>query len=452
MKFSSSIKKVYKTDILVIGSGSAGAMAAIAASSGKYKVTIVERYGFPGGTSTQMLDTFYGFFTPSDTPKKIIGGLPDLVVNELLKSGNIFLRPNTYGAGTGVNYNPEKLKEVWDKLLISNGIKIFYHTTLVGVENKGETSTCIFFNKGIGFFAIMAKCIIDASGDADYCHWAGISYEKAGEKESAQSMTTTFRMSNVDLDEFEAAGGKNMLKEKMGEAYVSGKHPLPRKEGSAHEMCQPKCISTVAVKVVDFDPLDPEGITKAEMEGRRQSFVFEDFFRAEIPGYQNSKIIGLSNQIGIRETRRVYGEYRLTKEDCMTAKQFDDQVFLCGAPIEDHRKSPDGKSETFWQYVPNGGAYGVPYRTLVPKNTSNVWVAGRCFSATHDAHASCRSMAQTMSMGQAVGFAAVQSLDTDCEANNIDINKLQDTLIERGTILEQPDKVADISRNGWKNN
>jgi hypothetical protein len=452
MNFSSSIAKSFKTDILVIGSGSSGSMAAIAAAKGKYKVTIVERYGFPGGSSTQMLDTFYGFFTPSENPKKIVGGLPDVVVNELNRSGNIFLRPNTYGAGTGVNYNPEKLKEVWDKLLVKGGVQTIYHSTLVGVEGTGEISTCIFFNKGMGFFSIRAKRVIDASGDADYCHWAGLPYEKAGEIELAQSMTTTFRMSNVDLEEFNAAGGKNMLKEKMKESYESGKYSLPRKEGSAHEMCQPKCISTVAVKVVDFDPLDPEGITKAEIEGRRQAFIFEDFFRAEVSGYQNAKIIGLSNQIGVRETRRVYGEYRLTKEDCMTAKQFKDQILLCGAPIEDHRKSADGTSETFWEYIPNGGSYGVPYGTLIPKESQNTWVVGRCFSASHDAHASCRSMAQTMGMGQAAGFAAIQSLDTDSGAKNIDINVLQNTLLLHGSILELPDKVADTSRNGWANN
>jgi len=452
MNFSSSIAKSFKTDILVIGSGSSGSMAAIAAAKGKYKVTIVERYGFPGGSSTQMLDTFYGFFTPSENPKKIVGGLPDVVVNELNRSGNIFLRPNTYGAGTGVNYNPEKLKEVWDKLLVKGGVQTIYHSTLVGVEGTGEISTCIFFNKGMGFFSIRAKRVIDASGDADYCHWAGLPYEKAGKIELAQSMTTTFRMSNVDLEEFNAAGGKNMLKEKMKESYESGKYSLPRKEGSAHEMCQPKCISTVAVKVVDFDPLDPEGITKAEIEGRRQAFIFEDFFRAEVSGYQNAKIIGLSNQIGVRETRRVYGEYRLTKEDCMTAKQFKDQILLCGAPIEDHRKSADGTSETFWEYIPNGGSYGVPYGTLIPKESQNTWVVGRCFSASHDAHASCRSMAQTMGMGQAAGFAAIQSLDTDSGAKNIDINVLQNTLLLHGSILELPDKVADTSRNGWANN
>ena len=452
MNFSRAITKAYRTDILIIGSGSAGATAAIAASNGKYKVTVVERYGFPGGTSTQMLDTFYGFFTPSDPPKKIIGGIPHTIVDSLDRSGNVFLRPNTYGAGTGVNYNPEKLKQVWDNILLASRVQILYHATLVGVESTGETSVCIFFHKGMGFFSITAKRVIDASGDADYCHWADIPYERAGDKEPAQSMTTTFRMANVEQQEYEAAGGKKMMKEKMAKAYEKGTHPLPRKEGSAHEMCQPKCISTVAVKVVDLDPLDAEGITKAEIEGRRQAFVFEDFFRAEVPGYQNAKIISLSHQIGVRETRRVFGEYRLTREDCMSSKTFDDQIFLCGAPIEDHRKSGAGGSETFWQYVPNGGVYGVPYRTIVPKQSQNTWAVGRCFSATHDAHASCRSMAQTMSMGQAAGLAAIVSLDTDQNAKNIDFNQLQDALTAEGAILQMPDKVADTSRNGWKNN
>src|SRR5690606_25566497 len=122
------------------------------------------------------------------------------------------------------------------------------------------------------------------------------------------------------------------------------------------------------------------------------------------------------------------------------------------APIEGHRKSADGHSETFWQYVPIGGVYGVPYRTLIPKNSRNIWVVGRCFSATHDAHASCRSMAQTMSMGQAAGFGAVLSLDRDCEAGKIDIKTLQDTIIEHGAVLQSPSKVADTSRDGWDKN
>ncbi|MEX2594928.1 MAG: FAD-dependent oxidoreductase [Anditalea sp.] len=442
-----------ETDILVVGAGSAGCIAALAARhSQKYKVMLVERYGFPGGTSTQMLDTFYGFFTPGEAPKKIVAGLPDAIVNELNKTGDIFLRPNTYGAGTGVNYNPERLKHVWDQKIIGAGIRFLLHTTLVDVAmEEAEKISCILWNKG-GFYKVKAKRVIDASGDADFCHLAGFPYEVAGESEPAQSMTTTFRMSNVNLEKFKQSGGKQMLREKMTSALKTGKHPLPRKEGSVHEMCQPGCVSTVAVKVGDLRALQAEELTQAEIEGRRQAFIYEDFFRQEVPGYEASKIIGLSHQIGVRETRRVYGESRLTKEDCLSGHMPEDRVLLCGAPIEDHRKGKNGEDETFWQYIPDHGVYGVPYGTIVPKGSERAWVVGRCFSATHDAHASCRSMAQTMSMGQAAGLAAVLSLDTDMAAYNLETAKLQAKLVQAGAVLEFPHVLADTSRNGWVNN
>lgn len=447
-----SIPLLSSTDILVIGSGSAGAVAAITAGmQKKCSVTIIERYGFAGGTSTQMLDTFYGFFTPGQAPKKVVGGIPDVIVNALDKTGDIFLRPNTYGAGTGVNYNPEKLKLVWDTLLQNAGVNYLLHTILVDVVSTGEINTCIVWNKS-GFFKINARRVIDASGDADFCHLAGLKYETAGESEPAQSMTTTFRMSNVDLDEYEKAGGKKMLAKKMNEAVDTGKHPLPRKEGSAHAMNAEKCISTVAVKVSGLSALKIKELTSAEIEGRRQAFIYETFFKEEVPGYQHASIIGLSHQIGVRETRRVYGNFWLTKEDCMNANVPTDSIFLCGAPIEDHRQGNDGESETYWQYVPGQGVYGVPYGTIVPENSDTVWVAGRCFSATHDAHASCRSMAQTMSMGQAAGLAAVQSLAQDCSASTIDVKTLQEHLLQLGAILELPDKMADTNKDGWKNN
>lgn len=444
-----NLKKIEQTDILIIGAGSAGCLAALAAASTKkYKVLLVERYGFLGGTSTQMLDTFYGFFTPGEIPKKIVGGLPDQVVNKLDGLGEIFLRPNTYGAGTGVNYNPERLKQVWDELLVHAGVDILLHTILIDVipQSSGKYE-CIFWNKS-GFWSITAQRVIDTSGDADFCHLAGFEYETAGELEPAQSMTTTFRMANVDLDEYEKAGGKKMLMNVMAQTN----HPLPRKEGSAHAMNIEKCISTVAVKVGGLSALKAAELTKAEIEGRRQAFIFEQFFRQEVPGYAHSKIIGLSNQIGVRETRRVYGKHRLTKEECMDAKVPDDSIFLCGAPIEDHRQGQNGESETVWQYIPGSGVYGVPYGTIVPKTSDTVWVAGRCFSATHDAHASCRSMAQTMSMGTAAGLAAVQSLEKDESAGDINVAVLRETLHRTGCILEEPAKKAFTGKDEWKLN
>ncbi|GJM64486.1 FAD-dependent oxidoreductase [Persicobacter diffluens] len=440
------------TDILVIGSGSAGAVASIAAAQSDYKVMLVERLGFAGGTSTQMLDTFYGFFTPGESPWKIVGGIPDWVVNRLIESGDIFLRPNTYGAGTGVNYNPERLKRVWDELFLSHGVDVIYHSTLIGVEPYGEQQKCLFFHKGVGVFEVICKRVIDASGDADYCHWKGHDYEKAGEQEVAQSMTTTFRMANVDLRKFEEAGGKKMLKEKMHLAVESGKHPLPRKEGSAHEMNVMGCVSTVAVKVAGHDALDPQSLTLAEIEGRRQAFIFEAFFRDMVPGYEHSKIIGLSTQIGVRETRRVYGKYRLSMDDFDQRRQFEDQILICGAPVEDHRSTPDGGSETFWKYIPDQGTYGIPYGCIVPEKSQTDWVVGRCFSATHQAHASCRSMGQTMSMGQAAGLSAVLSLEQDCGAWDINRGTLCDRLLKLGAVLESPSEIAQTDRNAWTKN
>lgn len=243
-----------------------------------------------------------------------------------------------------------------------------------------------------------------------------------------------------------------MLKEKMKEAFENHTYFLPRKEGSAHEMVQPGCISTVAVKVAGMSALNAEELTMAEIEGRRQAFEYERFFRDKVPGYGNSKIIGLSHQIGVRETRRVFGEHRLTKEECLAALVPATSVFLCGAPIEDHRKGNEGEDETHWEYIPGTGIYGVPYRTLIPEGSKVVWVAGRCFSATHDAHASCRSMAQTMSMGQAAGTAAALSLVSDCSSGDTDVNLLRKELAEMGAVLEIPSRTADMSRNGWKNN
>ncbi|MDZ7720562.1 MAG: FAD-dependent oxidoreductase [Balneolaceae bacterium] len=449
----SNIPVMAEVDILVIGGGSAGSLAALAAvENGNHNVMLIERYGYLGGTSTQMLDTFYGFFTPGDAPKKIVSGIPDRIVNLLDETDDVFLRPNTYGAGTGVTYNPERLKWIWDHQMLQAGVNVHLHTMLVDVEKStGDETICVVWHKS-GFHKIRARRIIDCSGDADFCHMADFPYEIAGEKEPAQSMTTTFRMANVDLEKFRKAGGKQMMKQKMEEAVVQGIHPLPRKKGSAHEMVQTGCISTVAVKVSDMMPLQLGELTDAEIEGRKQAFIYEKFFRDEVPGYEDAKIIGLSHHIGVRETRRVYGEYRLTREDCMARKMTDDTVLLCGAPLEDHRKEAEGEEETRWEYIPDGGVYGVPYRTLVPRGSKNSWVAGRCFSATHDAHASCRSMAQTMGMGQAAGTACSLSLDTDTGSGSIDAQKLRKHLKELGAILEMPGREADISKHGWKNN
>jgi hypothetical protein len=457
------------TDVLVVGAGSAGCSAAIAAAlSTDGDVLLVERYGFLGGISTQSLDTFYGFFTPGDEPKKAAGGVPDMVVDRLDARGEMFLRPNTYGAGTGVTYNPEYLKVVWDQLLEEAGARVLLHTQVVDVEApagaagaaeapRQDAPPVVVLRTVGGLLRVAAKRIIDTSGDAAVARLLGARLENAGELEAAQTFTTTFRMCNVDLDAFKRAGGKNMLQEKMARAVDTGTYPLPRKKGSVHPMVQPNCIATVAVRVPFDSPFDPDALTRAEMEGRKQVFVYEDFLRNEVPGFENAKVIGMSApQIGIRESRRLYGAYRLTREDCLSPARFDDAVMLCGAPIEDHRQNSAGEDETEWVYIPDGGVYQVPYRCFVPEAESGswpyLWVAGRCFSATHSAQASCRSMAQTMSMGQAVGVAAALSLRDGVAALEVPGAALQEALKKLGAVINPPSAVAETGRDDWHKN
>ncbi|MFW6060741.1 MAG: FAD-dependent oxidoreductase, partial [Phycisphaeraceae bacterium] len=286
-------------DVLVCGAGSAGCCAALAAAQAGQRTGLIERYGFAGGTSTQILDTFYGFFTPGDEPRKVVGGIPDRIVHALAETGDMMLRPNTYGAGTGVTYNPERLKLVWDRMLQSHGVRTYLHATLVDAETDrtGRLTGVVIFTKR-GFLRLRARRFIDATGDADLCHWADVPYEKAGEQDPAQTLTTTFRMANVDLARFEAAGGKRMLNETMERSVCEGRHALPRKHGSAHPMTIDGCIATVAVRVAEVDATDFEQLTAAEQEGRHQAFVYEAFFRDMVPGYERARIIGLAHHIG----------------------------------------------------------------------------------------------------------------------------------------------------------
>ncbi len=180
---------------------------------------------------------------------------------------------------------------------------------------------------------------------------------------------------------------------------------------------------------------DPWFLTDAEIAGRRQALEYARFLVDRVPGYEHAALVALGTQIGVRETRRVYGDYRLTADDVLAARSFDDGIGLCGAPIEDHHAGAD----TAWRYLPDGEAVGIPYRSLVVRDAQNVLVAGRCFSATHDAHASVRSMAQCMAMGQAAGTAAAMATAAGGPPRDIDPVALRDRLRRDGAILTLED-------------
>jgi len=347
-------------------------------------------------------------------------------------------RPNTYGAGTGVTYLAEHLKVVWESLVTGAGVTVLLHAFVQDTEVRdGQVRRLVVATKA-GLARVEVGVVVDASGDADVCHFAGLGYELAGEHQPAQTLTTTFRLVNVDTERRRSIG-PDRLHELMRQAAESGAYDLPRRDGSDHVTPVEGMTATIMTRLESTrsdggrlrNATDPALLTEAEMAGRRQALEYVRFLVDRVPGYERARLAALSTQVGVRETRRVHGDARLTADDVLSARQFDDQIGLCGAPIEDHHAG----TGTTWRYLPDGQAVGIPFGTLVARDAANVLVAGRCFSATHDAHASVRSMGQCMAMGQAAGTAAALAVARQLDPRELPFSRLRAALSEAGAVL-----------------
>ena len=429
MHYQRTIDREYTTDVLVVGSGSAGATAAITAAQQGCRVMLVERYGFMGGTSTQVLDTFYGFYTPGQVAHKVVGGVPDQVVGQLMARKRALVRPNTYGAGQGITYDPQTLKIVWEELAVAAGVRLLYHTTVIDTIMRDAQVTGVVACNKSGVLRINARLIIDASGDADVAVRAGAPYEGGDDGSTMQSLTTTFQMINVD-DAQARAVSKTQLHTLMAEAIARG-YDLPRKEGSVHITPFAGVMVTNMTRVAHVNALDIEALTAAEIEGRRQAERYAQFLIDFVPGYQRAVLNQLSHQIGVRETRRIIGAYQLTRDDVINARDATDSIARCGAPIEDHH----GGNDTTWHYLADGATYAIPFRCLIPQEITGVLVVGRCLSASHDAHASVRSMGQCMAMGQAAGVAAAIAQNQHVAPHQVDVVMLRQAITQLGGIV-----------------
>lgn len=427
------MNKTMETDILVVGGGAAGTLAAISAARQKLKVLLIEAKGSLGGSRTLMgVDTFNGFYSPGEKVFQEVGGISYEIVERLVTKGVAFIRQNTFGSGPVVTYDMEELKILYEEMVLEAGGSLLYYTFAPQVNLVGNFIESVTVANKAGIYAIRAKLVIDATGDLDVGANAGEEYELAGKDGyPVQSLTTIFYMANVDDDKAFSITQEERTKI-MREANKCGKYSLTRIGGSIHPTPHYGFVHANLTRIPNIDATDPEALTNAEIEGRRQVKEYVRFLKNEYPGFENAYLACTAPTIGIRETRRLKGEYVLTGDDIRNGAKFDDAVVCCAAPIEDH----DAGKDVRWDFLSSGNYYQIPYRSLLPKKTDNLIVAGRCLSATHDGQASARNSAQCMAMGEAAGLAAALAVTCGISPRRIDPVDLREALLEQGAILK----------------
>jgi hypothetical protein len=409
-----------KTDVIVAGGGLGGCCAAVAAARNGARTLLIERYGFLGGMATAgLVNPFMSYFAGK---KQIIYGIFNEIISELEKKN-----------GLGKNrqsFDEETLKIVLDELLTESGVKILFHTQLVGSEvRNNKIKTIEIFNKS-GFSYMGGEIFIDSTGDGDLAAFSEVDFE-IGRKEDSnvQPMTLCFRLAGVDTDRIPS---RQELNKKYKKAKENGLINCPRENLLWFYYPRDGIIHFNTTRIINVIGTKGEDLSKAELEGRKQIIEIFSFLKKKIPAFKNAYIEKIAAQIGVRETRRIIGKYILRKEDILKAGKFADGIVKSSYPIDIHNPTGEG---TVLERLKPGEWHHIPYRCLIPKKINNLLIGSRCISATHEAHSSLRIMPVVAAIGEAAGTAAAISIKDKVIPQKINIVKLRKTLKKQGACI-----------------
>ncbi|MCC6870674.1 MAG: FAD-dependent oxidoreductase [Burkholderiales bacterium] len=422
-------------DVLVVGGGAAGIAAACASARGGARTLLVERHGFLGGTLTAVtLGGICGAYGVADETHlfRTVGGLY-LDVEARLAVRQAILAPRRHGRIVGVPYESVVFRSMADELVAAHGVGVLFHALAVSVTRDRDRITHVMLETKGGRLALSPKVVVDCSGDADIAAAAGVPFS-LGEDGITQFGSTMFRLCNVDTALAEKLT-RTEIREFLERAVADGVD-LPRTatgvhlnplEGVAH-------LNVTRLRRSDGEPFDltnPEELTAAEIEGRRQAHLYENVFRRYVPGFSRARIVDIGATVGIRESRLIEGDRTLTETDVRECVKPDDRIACTAWPLESH----GGGRGTNWEFLPDREWYGIPFGCLVAKTLENLLVAGRNLSATHVAQASARVAGPCFAMGEAAGTAAAMACRHGGAVRAAPVTDVQAELVRHGAVL-----------------